>query len=355
MESIGIDVHKVNSQVCVVGENGEVVEERRIHTDRERFAAMLGKRPTARVLIEASTESEWVARCLEELGHEVIVADPNFAPMYATRSKRVKTDRRDARALAEACRLGAYRRAHRTSEEQRRVRAALTVREALVRTRTRYISVVRSLLRREGIRMRSGGSSSFVARVGELSLPRWLESEIAPLLAVMEKLNEELRAADDRLARRAKTDAVVRRLCTAPGVGVVTAIAFRATLDEAGRFRGAHQVESYLGLVPREMSSGEKQHRGRITKSGNARARWLLVEAAWAVWRSRTVETAALRAWVQRIASRRGKRVAMVALARRLTGILFAMWRDGTSFEPRKIRTVEPGKIRLVAITPNAA
>jgi transposase len=135
MESIGIDVHKVNSQICVIGENAEVLEERRIQTDRERFTAVLGKRPKARVLIEASTESEWVARCLEEHGHEVIVADPNFAPMYATRSKRVKTDRRDARTLAEACRLGAYRPAHRTSEEQRRVRAELAVREGLVRTR----------------------------------------------------------------------------------------------------------------------------------------------------------------------------------------------------------------------------
>ncbi|MGH7819911.1 MAG: IS110 family transposase, partial [Candidatus Binatia bacterium] len=170
-----------------------------------------------------------------------------------------------------------------------------------------------------------------------------------------EKLNEQIRAADDRMARRGKEDAVVRRLCTAPGVGIVTAAAYRATLDEAGRFRGAHQVQSYLGLVPREMSSGEKQHRGRITKSGNARARWLLVEAAWAVSRSRTAETAALRAWAQRIASRRGKRVAMVALARKLAGILFAMWRDGTSFEPRKIRALESGKIRLVAVAPSAA
>jgi len=353
MESIGIDVHKVNSQVCVVDENGEVIDERRIRTDRERFATALGKRGRARVLLEASTESEWVARCVEELGHEVIVADPNFAAMYATRSKRVKTDRRDARTLAEACRLGAYRRAHRTSEQQRRVRAGLAVRDALVRTRTRYISVVRALLRREGIGVRSGGSSSFVARVGALSLAPWLEAEIAPLLGVMEKLNDEIRAADDRMARRAKNDAVVRRLCTAPGVGVVTAVAVRATLDEAARFRGAHQVECYLGLVPREMSSGEKQHRGRITKSGNARARWLLVEAAWAVWRSRTAETAALRGWAQRIAARRGKRVAMVALARKLAGILFAMWRDETCFEPRKIRALEPGKIRLVA--PNAA
>ena len=116
MESIGIDVHKVNSQVCVVDENGEVIDERRIRTDRERFATALGKRGRARVLLEASTESEWVARCLERLGHEVIVADPNFAPMYATRTRKVKTDRRDARALAEACLLGACRRAHRLSD-----------------------------------------------------------------------------------------------------------------------------------------------------------------------------------------------------------------------------------------------
>src|SRR5262249_6226280 len=123
-----------------------------------------------------------------------------------------------------------------------------------VRTRTRYISVVRSLLGREGIGLRSGGSSSFVARVGVLLLPHWQEAQIAPLLAVMKKLNEEIRAADDRLAKRAKANAVVRRLCTVPGVGIVTAVAFRATLDEAERFRGAHQVECYLGLVPREMS-----------------------------------------------------------------------------------------------------
>src|SRR5215467_6491593 len=204
VEHIGIDVHKKESQICILGEDGQVVVERRVRTEGDRLAAVLGGKAKSRVLIEASTESEWVARCIEALGHEVIVADPNFAAMYATRSKRVKTDRRDARALAESCRLGAYRRAHRTSEEQRRVRAELAVREGLVRTRTRYISLVRSLLRREGIRMRSGAASSFSARVGELSLPQWLAAEIAPLLAVMEKLNEEIRAADDRIAKRAR-------------------------------------------------------------------------------------------------------------------------------------------------------
>jgi transposase len=344
MESIGIDVHKVKSQICVVDERGGIALETRICTDRKSFAAVLGKRPTARILIEASTESEWVARFLEGLGHELIVADPNFAPMYATRNKRVKTDRRDARALADASRLGTYRRAHRGSEEQRQERAALAVRDALVRTRTRYISVVRAVLRRAGIRVRSGAASSFVDRVGELSLAQALKAQIEPLLVVMEKVNEEIGAADRRLVVRAKEDEVVRRLCTAPAVGAVTGVAFRAALDDARRFRGSHQVESYLGLVPREYSSGEKQNRGRITKSGNARARWLLVEAGWKIWRSKGEETEALRRWAQRVATRRGKRIAVVAI-----------WRDGTSFDPTKIRTADPRKLRIVALESTAS
>src|SRR5262245_15697382 len=119
-------------------------------TEPEHFAAVLATRPRARIVIEASTDSEWVARGLEARGHEVIVADPNFAPMSATRSRKVKTDRRDARALAEACRLGAYRRAHRLSDPQRHVRGRLLVRDAVVRTRTRYISLIRALLRQYG-------------------------------------------------------------------------------------------------------------------------------------------------------------------------------------------------------------
>src|SRR5215471_19460937 len=118
MDHIGIDLHKRESQICILAEGGELIE-RRIRTDPHRFAELLGERAPACILLEASTESEWVARCLEELGHDVVVADPNFAPMYATRTRKVKTDRRDARALAEACRLGAYRPAHRLSDAQR--------------------------------------------------------------------------------------------------------------------------------------------------------------------------------------------------------------------------------------------
>src|SRR5262245_12961466 len=147
MDHIGIDLHKKDSQICILAEGGELIE-RRIRTDPHRFAEVLGERAPACILLEASTESEWVARCLERLGHDVVVADPNFAPMYATRTRKVKTDRRDARALAEACRLGAYRPAHRLSDAQRHVRVRLTVRDAMVRTRKRYISLMRALGKR---------------------------------------------------------------------------------------------------------------------------------------------------------------------------------------------------------------
>jgi transposase len=293
---------------------------------------VLGHRPRARILIEASTESEWVARCLEELGHEVIVADPNYAPMYASRSRRVKTDRRDAQALMDACRLGAYRPAHRTSEPQRRVRGLLAVRDHLVRSRVRQIGLLRALLRREGLRVRSGSAGNFAARLAELALPEWLHTMLGPVLATMEAVNQNLDEVEHAIARLVQGDPVVLRLCTAPQVGPVTAVAFVAALDGVERFEGAHQVECYLGLVPRERSSGEKQHKGAITKAGSARVRWLLVEAAWRIWLSRSVNARVLRQWAERIAARRGRRVAVVALARRLAGILYAMWRDGTDF-----------------------
>jgi transposase len=321
--------------MCILTEDGELVE-RRVRTEAGRFAEVLGARPRARILIESATESEWVARCLEGLGHELIVADPNFAPMYAQRSRKVKTDRRDARALAEACVLGAYRRAHRLSDEQRHVRGRLTVRDALVRTRTGYIAVIRSLLRQHGWRVRSGGAEAFNQRVIELPLPGRLLSELGPLLAGLRPVTQQLAYSDERIEAVTRTDGRGRLLRSMPSVGPVTAAAFVSAIDDVTRFRHAHEVAAYLGLVPRELSSGESQRRGRITKAGHSRVRWLLVQAAVSMLRLRDPRTVDLREWAMRIASRRGKKVAVVALARRLAGILFAMLRDGRTYDPRQ-------------------
>ena len=232
MDHIGIDVHKRESQIYILAEGGEVIEQR-IRTEPERFDAVLGSRPRARIVIEASTDSEWVARCLEALGHEVIVADPNFAPMYATRTRKVKTDRRDARALAEACLLGAYRPAHRLSDPQRHVRGRLGVRDALVHTRTRYISVIRALLRQHGYRVPSGSAGGFIERVQRLPLPGRLRSVVAPLLAVMRPLNQQLAYSDATIEHLAVQDPRVPRLRSVPSIGPVTAAAFLAAIDDA--------------------------------------------------------------------------------------------------------------------------
>jgi Transposase and inactivated derivatives len=337
MDTIGLDLHKRESQLCIVGSGGELTE-KRIVTSRERFFTVLGASAPARVLLEASTESEWVARHLESLGHEVIVADPGFAPMYATRSKKVKTDKRDARTLAEACMLGAYRATHRVSAEQRHVRSELAVRDALVRTRTRYVALIKAAVRREGLRLSQGDAERTASKLGEIELREEVVCELAPLLTLMVPLNREIESADKRLEEFGKGNPVLRRLMTAPGVGPVTALAFVAALDDVSRFHTAHQVEAYLGLVPSEYSSGERQHRGRITKRGNARMRWLLVEAGWRILRSRRPECLALKVWANQVAARRGKRIAVVALARRLSGILYAMWRDGNEYRAPAIR-----------------
>jgi len=338
MEHIGMDLGKRESQIAILTEDGELSEQR-IRTEHGRLGEFFGARLPARVLLEAATESEWVARCLEALGHEVIVADPNYAPMYAHRTRRVKTDRRDARALVYACKSGTYKPAHRISDERRHLRALLAVREGLVRTRARWIVLIRPLLRREGFRIRSGQPETFRERVGEVGLPAHLWAEITPLLRLLAPVNEQIKALDEQLGALVRNDEVLRRLTTVPGVGPVTAVSFVATVDDVRRFRHAHQVQSYLGLVPREWSSSEIQRKGRITKAGNTRTRWLLVEAAWAILRRRKKpETAPLREWADRIVSRRGSRVAAVALARRLAGILYAMWRDRTAYDPAKLR-----------------
>lgn len=339
MDTIGLDLHKRESQLCIIGSQGEITE-KRIVTSRDRFTAVLGGRPRARILLEASTESEWAARHLESLGHQVIVADPGFAPMYATRSKKVKTDKRDARTLAEALRLGAYRVTHRVSPEQRHVRSELLVRDALVRTRTCYVGLIKAAVRREGLRLSQGEAERTASKVEAIELREEVRSELAPVLRLLAPLNREIESADERIEHLGRSDPVVRRLMTAPGVGPVTALAFVASLDQVTRFATAHQVEAYLGLVPSEYSSGERQHRGRITKRGNARMRSLLVEAAWRIMRSRRSECLALKGWGTQIAARRGKRIAVVALARRLSGILYAMWRDGSEYR----RSSTPGE-----------
>jgi len=337
MEYGAIDLHKKESQIRIITETGQVIDHR-ILTRRERFTEVFGGRPRMRVLVEASTESEWVAQHLEELGHDVIVADPNYGLMYGHRSRRVKTDHRDVVGLSEACQHGTYRRAHRRSAQQHEVQCRLNVRQELVEARTRAISLTRSITRAAGLRLRGGRTETFRMRLAALAMPSAMTVTLSPLSRVIEVLDHELATADAQFEQLVASDPIVKRLTTLPCIGPITASAFVAALDVASRFERAGQVTSYLGLVPQEYSSGETQRRGCVMRSAHPQVQSLRVQAAWRIRRSTDPRTAAFRLWAQGVAHRRGTKVAMVALARRLARTLFAMWRDETDFEPARIR-----------------
>jgi transposase len=196
--------------------------------------------------------------------------------------------------------------------------------------------------RAAGYRIRGGATETFLTRLAALELPASIGPSLMPVRRVITVLEQELATADTRLATRAADDPVVQRLTTLPSIGPVTATAFVAALDDVRRFagrRGAAQVTSYLGLVPREYSSGEQQRRGRVLRSAHPYVQALLVQAAWRICRSADPRTAALRAWAKAIAGRRGKKIAVVALARRVARILYAMWRDEVDYQPTQVRT----------------
>ena len=276
MEYGAIDLHMRRSQIRIEDEQGTVVVARRIDTTRAEFGKMFGGRPRLRILVESATESEWVAQCLEALGHEVIVADPNYAPMYGQRSRRVKTDIRDVNAL------------------------------------------------------------TILTRLDRVSLPAALTRVLAPLRAVLSQVQTTLETIEEQVEAIAAADVTAQRLMTAPGVGPILSLTYLAVLDTPARFGGdARRASAFLGVVPSEDSSGERHHKGRITKTGPPELRSLLIQASWAIWRGRSPKGEALRTWAHLVAARRGRRIAIVALARRLSRILFAMWRDETEFKTR--------------------
>jgi len=267
------------------------------------------------------------------LGHEVVVVDPNYAAMYGARSRKVKTDKRDVAALALANRRGVYRAAHRVRPAARALRQELRVRRHLVEQRTALINLVRALLRQEGLRLPSGHADAVLRRLDRVAPSPALQAALTPVRTLLTALQTTLARVETAVEARAVADPTTQRLMTTPGVGPILALTFQAILDDPARFGGdAARASAFVGLVPREDSSAERQHRGHITKTGPGEVRAILVQASWVIWRSRTPRAAALRMWVQAVAARRGRRIAIVALARRLTRVLYALWRDGTVF-----------------------
>jgi transposase len=207
-------------------------------------------------------------------------------------------------------------------------------REALVDCRTKLINTVRGWMRGELLSVRSGGVRTFADRARERALdrPEGLPAYIERLLVSIEQLNDQIAAADAEMKTLAHESELCCRLMTVPGVGAVTAVRFVAAVDDITRFPNAGSVESFLGLTPGEHSSSTRKARLGITKAGPADVRKLLSQSAWCFWRVRPEDPAP--AWASRVAARRGRPIASVGLARKMAGILYAIWRDGTVYEP---------------------
>lgn len=330
MNYCGIDLASKTSAVCVMDGSGAVVEEFELATDEESLHRGFVGRERIRVVIEASPLAEWAASELECAGHEVVVIDPRRAKAVVCTKK--KTDQLNARDLAQLSRTGWYTAVHRKSAQSRLLRSQLQARRGLVDTTVAMSARIRGLLRAHGVKLGAVSKGEFVARVRERAQAHGLWPVVAPLCQVWQLAYEQAGELEGALREQAREDALVKRLMSVPGVGVLTASAFVATIDEPRRFARSDQVPAYLGLVPSVYQSGDVEYRGRITKEGDGLLRWLLVEAAHTLL-TRTRRSCALKRWGVRLLERKGHGKANVAVARKLAMVLHRVWLSGESFD----------------------
>ena len=334
MQHVAIDLGGKESQVCIRSEDGKIVRETKVPT--RKLATFLQRQPSSRVVLETCAEAFHVADLAIERGHEVRVVPATLVRSLGVGARRTKTDRRDAQVLSEvSCRIE-LPSVHVPSDMARQRRTLCGMREALVSSRTQLINCVRGWTRTQLLKVPPATSRTFPARIRAAALdrPEGLPEHVERLLKVLDALNEQIAAADEELEQMAEGDPICVRLMSVPGVGPVTSVRFAAAIDDVTRFASAHAVQSFLGLTPGENSSSERKQRTGITKAGPAAVRRALVQAAWNLRRTRPLHPVCQ--WAMKIEQRRGRFVAVVAVARKLAGILFALWRDGSTYDSNR-------------------
>ena len=330
MDHCAIDLGGRKSQVCVRSPDGQLLFEGPY--DTHSLPEFLRLLPRSRVIVETTAEAFRVADAAKEAGHEVRVVPATLVRSLVVGARKTKTDKRDARALSEvSCRID-LPSVHIPSARSREWKAICGMHDALTASRTKLINNLRGWLRGQGLRIGKGKAETFAERMMKFELPDYVTSQVEALAALTRKIRE----SDKRIETLAK-DELCQRLMTVPGIGPSSAVRFVAAIDEISRFESAHKVESYLGLVPGESSSSERQQRLSITKAGPSSVRWVLGQAAWSL-QVRCQDPAArpLQLWAAEIARKRGRQIATIALSRKLAGILYALWRDGTRYEQRR-------------------
>jgi transposase len=329
----GLDVSVKDTSVCIVDGTGKIVREVKVASEPQALLAVLRNVTYCfkRIGLEAGPLSQWLYGALAEAGLPVICVETRH--MRAVLKAQInKTDRNDARGMAQMMRVGLYRPVHVKTLRSQKLRMLLTHRKLVQSKAIALDNDLRGTLRNFGLKVGVVGTVKFEARVRELveNLPDVAEL-VEPLLIVRQVLREQLGILHRRLLAIVRDDDVCRRLMTIPGVGPVVALTYRATVDVPVRFRKSKAVGAVFGLTCAKYQSGEIDRTGAISRCGDEMVRTTLYEAAQ-ILLVRSTKWSWLKAWAMQIARRRGMRRAIVALARRLAVIMHRIWVDGTEF-----------------------
>jgi transposase len=333
-QSVGLDLGDRFTHYCMVNEEGDVIEEGRIQTSEAAFVRHFSGEVGMRVAMEAGTHSPWVSRLMKRLGHQVLVANPRKIP--AITNSESKNDRNDAEQLA---RFAAFNPKllspieHRSQQRQQDLNL-IHARAALVRARTMIINVVRGLVKSAGGRLPSCSSESFVERT-QAAISKELAIACTPLRTQVQMLSAQIEGMDQQIGQLVKKYPEISLLKTVPGVGPLVAACYVLTLDTPDVLGDNRQAGAFLGLRPRQSQSGDSDPQRRITKTGNNYLRSLLVQSAQYIL-GRYGPDSALRRWGLKLAAsggKRGKKRAIVAVARKLAVILHSMWRNRKPFQ----------------------
>jgi transposase len=330
---VGLDVSLDETHICVIDEGGRIIKETRAASEPDAIAKAIrhqGRR-IEHVGLEAGNLSQWLYEGLVREGFSVSVMEARHV-RAAFAAMRVRTDRHDARGIAQLVRLGWFRRVHVKSLDAQETRALLTARAFLVEKVTATENSLRAALGNLGLKMGSVTRKTWEGRAREPAFGNpVLEGIVETRLRVRSLLLNELSSVDGQLTALAKSDPVTRLLMTTPGVGVIVALTFRSAVDDPDRFPRNRDVGAWLGLTPRRWQSGKTDIAGRITKAGDPRVRVMLFEASASILGRARVRSP-LQAWGLRIARRTSRKKAIVAVSRKLATILLAMWTSGTAY-----------------------
>jgi transposase len=329
----GIDVSLEQSSVCVVDSSGKIVRETKVASEPEALLqhfADLGL-PVVRIGLEAGPLSQWLREGLVDAGLEVTLLETRHVKA-ALSAMPVKTDRKDARGIAQLLRMGWYRPVHAKSADAQAVRALLVGRKLLQAKLLDVELSIRGILRGYGLKVGEVSRGRFEARIRELIEGHdMLGTVIGAMLQARAVLWNEFTRLHRTMLKIARADRVCQRLMSVPGVGALVALTYRSAVDDPGRFAKSRTVGAYFGLTPKKYQSGETDIDGGITRVGDAMVRTALYEAAH-IMLTRASRFSALKRWAMDVAKRRGMKRAKVALARKLATVLHRMWVDASAF-----------------------